>query len=285
MENITNTNFNSHAHVERDLLLMVYVRYILYFNSHAHVERDLAENICQLFHVVISTHTLTWSVTKGFRNAAEQICISTHTLTWSVTRLKNSLIPWKSNFNSHAHVERDRGKGIAWHWLAISTHTLTWSVTEKLLKCRGKQVISTHTLTWSVTRWNKCQTCVGHFNSHAHVERDGSKWFKPKQGQVSTHTLTWSVTIAAPTSSKISRFQLTRSRGAWQRQRHSMALISNFNSHAHVERDGAHRRRQVDHGYFNSHAHVERDVLNLGLTNAQNISTHTLTWSVTNNFQ
>ena len=32
---------------------------------------------------------------------------------------------------------------------------------------------------------------------------------------------------------------------------------------------------------FNSHAHVERDVLNLGLTNAQNISTHTLTWSVT----
>ena len=199
----------------------------------------------------------------GETNARPVSVISTHTLTWSVTavndlnqnkvkfQLTRSRGAWQSplprpaksaDFNSHAHVERDRGKGIAWHWLAISTHTLTWSVTEKLLKCRGKQVISTHTLTWSVTRWNKCQTCVGHFNSHAHVERD-----------------------------------------VWNQM--CSTFTYHFNSHAHVERDGAHRRRQVDHGYFNSHAHVERDVLNLGLTNAQNISTHTLTWSVTNNFQ
>ena len=34
--------------------------------------------------------------------------------------------------------------------------------------------------------------------------------------------------------------------------------------------------------YFNSHAHVERDHLNIhGLLNKFQISTHTLTWSVT----
>ena len=35
------------------------------FNSHAHVERDL-ENFGKLFHMFISTHTLTWSVTIRF---------------------------------------------------------------------------------------------------------------------------------------------------------------------------------------------------------------------------
>ncbi len=126
-----------------------------HFNSHAHVERDLAENICQLFHVVISTHTLTWSVTKGFRNAAEQICISTHTLTWSVTRLKNSLIPWKSNFNSHAHVERDR---------------------DACMVCNANPNFNSHAHVERDTDSER-QYIVNmlHFNSHAHVERD---WFK-----------------------------------------------------------------------------------------------------------
>ena len=35
---------------------------------------------------VISTHTLTWSVTKTEIHIANEINISTHTLTWSVTR-------------------------------------------------------------------------------------------------------------------------------------------------------------------------------------------------------
>ena len=34
-------NFNSHAHVERDAMLLRYVAYHINFNSHAHVERDL----------------------------------------------------------------------------------------------------------------------------------------------------------------------------------------------------------------------------------------------------
>ena len=77
--------------------------------------------------------------------------ISTHTLTWSVTRYSSfNLFPYEhfnshahverdflslclytavENFNSHAHVERDI-LGVYLSFLpVISTHTLTWSVT------------------------------------------------------------------------------------------------------------------------------------------------------------
>ena len=56
-----------------------------------------------------------------------------------------------SDFNSHAHVERDVAGGGSNQGTAISTHTLTWSVTDFL--------------------WNADETKF-HFNSHAHVERD-----------------------------------------------------------------------------------------------------------------
>ena len=36
----------------------------------------------------ISTHTLTWSVTKHRTNVAVTFAISTHTLTWSVTTVR-----------------------------------------------------------------------------------------------------------------------------------------------------------------------------------------------------
>ena len=77
------------------------------FNSHAHVERDLH---IRLYHFLrtISTHTLTWSVTeRGERKMGSKI-ISTHTLTWSVTGSENPIKLGKSYFNSHAHVERDQ---------------------------------------------------------------------------------------------------------------------------------------------------------------------------------
>ena len=35
------SNFNSHAHVERDQLIKTYFAYCTNFNSHAHVERDV----------------------------------------------------------------------------------------------------------------------------------------------------------------------------------------------------------------------------------------------------
>ena len=55
----------------------------------------------------------------------------------------------------------------------------------------------------------------------------------------------------------------------------------NFNSHAHVERDADTSLKRVKYCYFNSHAHVERDFINFVTQLTFEISTHTLTWSVT----
>ena len=55
--------FNSHAHVERDLRSSTESEVEVNFNSHAHVERDQMK--CDIYVLKkISTHTLTWSVTK-----------------------------------------------------------------------------------------------------------------------------------------------------------------------------------------------------------------------------
>ena len=78
-------DFNSHAHVERDIVGNIYdTPELLNFNSHAHVERDV---FGQKFRcrIEISTHTLTWSVTGAKLDDNAVIGISTHTLTWSVT--------------------------------------------------------------------------------------------------------------------------------------------------------------------------------------------------------
>ena len=98
------------------------------------------------------------------------------------------------------------------------------------------------------------------FNSHAHVERDTfCKRFNK-----------WAI-----------EFQLTRSRGAWHTTGAGTAIVFNFNSHAHVERDKSTIFMSLSGVNFNSHAHVERD--NQCVKNQPYgwISTHTLTWSVT----
>ena len=77
----------------------------------------------------ISTHTLTWSVTRNEYYSLKKINISTHTLTWSVTTRFTALTLYYANFNSHAHVERDRNEYYSLKKINISTHTLTWSVT------------------------------------------------------------------------------------------------------------------------------------------------------------
>ena len=58
-------NFNSHAHVERDIILFWRFVLLLNFNSHAHVERDDNPQLKMITNG-ISTHTLTWSVTKPY---------------------------------------------------------------------------------------------------------------------------------------------------------------------------------------------------------------------------
>ena len=115
--------------MERDFASLFVTICRLNFNSHAHVERDyfhcenVAEN-CISTHTLtwsvtnpklgtnmykfISTHTLTWSVTYVRLDTAKiDSSISTHTLTWSVTRSSTVISYCNSNFNSHAHVERD----------------------------------------------------------------------------------------------------------------------------------------------------------------------------------
>ena len=67
-----------------------------------HLQSDTFHN-----DLVISTHTLTWSVTREWFMETDQWSISTHTLTWSVT----------------GHVI------FSFCGFFISTHTLTWSVT------------------------------------------------------------------------------------------------------------------------------------------------------------
>ena len=79
--------------------------------------------------------------------------------------------------------------------------------------------------------------------------------------KISTHTLTWSVTDLINTN----KIQL-----------------NDFNSHDHVERDFFLCRFFLGFCHFNSHAHVERDKIDYFVKNSFIISTHTLTWSVTN---
>ena len=71
--------------MERDTFPFTIAGETLNFNSHAHVERDLGGNSTNSFRG-ISTHTLTWSVTNRFVHIISRKGISTHTLTWSVTK-------------------------------------------------------------------------------------------------------------------------------------------------------------------------------------------------------
>ena len=185
----------------------------------------------------ISTHTLTWSVTP---RVSGHIRYTEFQLTRSrgawprasmpagavnIFQLTRSRGAWredfdftlnKLNFNSHAHVERDRVINSSNSIYLISTHTLTWSVT-----CNSRICITYHAFqltrsrgAWRLrlgTRW-ECP----HFNSHAHVERDMNEFYASGLTNISTHTLTWSVTFSL------------------------LAVIFPnvyFNSHAHVERD------------------------------------------------
>ena len=73
--------------MERDFTEPVDTGIYLDFNSHAHVERDVMP-AWYVTQIQISTHTLTWSVTKFLDDARTYKIISTHTLTWSVTGRK-----------------------------------------------------------------------------------------------------------------------------------------------------------------------------------------------------
>ena len=126
----------------------------------------------------------------------------------------------ESDFNSHAHVERDVEVSFHKYGSAISTHTLTWSVTVSYAVTEIIRVISTHTLTWSVTL---------------------ADWLKYENVIISTHTLTWSVTLF-PLPLCLS-FQISTHTLTWSVTGDKLwefVAGINFNSHAHVERDISH---------------------------------------------
>ena len=108
---------------------------------------------------------------------------------------------------------------------------------------------------------------------------------QPARSAISTHTLTWSVTLDVLFTKFNTVFQLTRSRGAWRTDKIQQTEHQYFNSHAHVERDQTDQQYNQTYKHFNSHAHVERDRRINSIIKLINISTHTLTWSVTSHFQ
>ena len=100
---------------------------------------------------------------------------------------------------------------------------------------------------------------------------------------ISTHTLTWSVTVFGKKAYKPRKYfnshaHVERDDG----YRLAVSTDTDFNSHAHVERDELTLALEYSDSNFNSHAHVERDIGTFIGSYSGFISTHTLTWSVTN---
>ena len=169
---------------------------------------------------------------------------------WQLTR----------NFNSHAHVERDRVINSSNSIYLISTHTLTWSVT-----CNSRICITYHAfqLTRSRGAWptiykNSCKgfkfQLTRSRGAWPTIYKNSCKGFK---FQLTRSRGAWPGITKTQNHHYI--FQLTRSRGAWHNQYHTASYLCHFNSHAHVERDSQ---------------------LSVKMSGAV-ISTHTLTWSVT----
>ena len=164
----------------------------------------------------------------------------------------------------------------------ISTHTLTWSVTQR---CNFKNFLLLFQLTRSRGAWPAwyvTQIQELHFNSHAHVERDAISWlFKNHSTDFNSHA-------HVERDMELARSQRTNghfnSHAHVERDKWNTDIgkvRNNFNSHAHVERDSDFPRLAEWIEHFNSHAHVERDRLNQLKKSGYYISTHTLTWSVT----
>ena len=124
-----NLYFNSHAHVERDVIIVSLPLKYLNFNSHAHVERDASwiNKIVAKFDFNSHAHVERDICLAYF--SFEKIYFNSHA---HVERDSSPIVNAYGvvYFNSHAHVERDALlKFSLCQIIGISTHTLTWSVT------------------------------------------------------------------------------------------------------------------------------------------------------------
>ena len=167
------------------------------FNSRAHVERDqpAARNIMSI---------LRFQLTRSRGARLFRPLLLRALLQFQLTRSRGArhdgpfeIVSYWENFNSRAHVERDRQRAYyrRLHG-SISTHALTWSATYDFQILEKIKEISTHALTWSATMPRSVysvgklafqltrsrgarpedttdgSTDVDDFNSRAHVERD-----------------------------------------------------------------------------------------------------------------
>ena len=166
--------------------------------------------------MIISTHTLTWSVTgeEMKRGKLYEFQLTRSRGAWRMELQNNHLA---SHFNSHAHVERDIQLIYTECVCLISTHTLTWSVT--IIPAINITLVKFQ-LTRSRGAWHNLLSALK-YKLQFQLTRSRGAWpaknyQKLSANIISTHTLTWSVTLQCTIYSM---------------------LIFYFNSHAHVERD------------------------------------------------
>ena len=187
------------------------------FNSHAHVERDYQQRF-QDFPLLISTHTLTWSVTLIGHERFKDVFAFQLTRSRGAWRIS---IPMTGN-DSAFQLTRSRGAWpVTWKCTKkiqyISTHTLTWSVTFLVYSFPLLYLISTHTLTWSVTCGGRGSSVI---NSEFQLTRSRGAWLIQfseflgyKKFQLTRSRGAWHILYAM--KNIVAKFQLTRSRGAW----------------------------------------------------------------------
>ena len=190
----------------------------MYFNSHAHVERDFL--LSSTFTIlVISTHTLTWSVTS--RSETNQ-----RTLWFQLTRSRGAWRQWKTVYSKYVTFQLTRSRG-AWLFYSASLQTIlhfnSHAHVERDRLTTPKNsvtIISTHTLTWSVTTWEKKEAWHKIFQ----LTRSRGAWLRctslsdlHELFQLTRSRGAWPYFFIC---GKIGmKFQLTRSRGAWPQSR------------------------------------------------------------------
>ena len=98
------------------------------FNSHAHVERDLYHwnSLHRTCRFQLTRSRGAWLETSSFYDGENKFQLTRSRGAWPFKIKKENIV---YNFNSHAHVERDILTIYIILQAWISTHTLTWSVT------------------------------------------------------------------------------------------------------------------------------------------------------------
>ena len=99
--------------------------------------------------------------------------ISTHTLTWSVTRFFDFFPSWFNDFNSHAHVERDfHNRFHRTSHLDFNSHAHVERDSYGFYSHSSGSNFNSHAHVERDLSTKKLGLCSANFNSHAHVERD-----------------------------------------------------------------------------------------------------------------